>query len=145
MMKTSECPTPAQSKYFYIVLRELVIAGDVPYDHPLRQCPLDPFQKGNTRLEAQAVAQLEKLAGRYASQLRRLYYGYCLSGKRHQNLETGIAFLTMWDSELCALLRSHQGDETTFPTVFFPDEQAEARHYAMLRQLVISQFLEVSA
>jgi hypothetical protein len=125
--------TPDQTDYFYTTLRQLVVDGDVPYDHQLKQCPLDPSMKGVERAEKEAVAELQKRAGGWASDLRRLHYGYIRSGKRQTNLETGIAFCTMWDSELRDLLRSHPGDEMTFPTVFFPDEQAEARHYARLR------------
>lgn len=136
--------TLAQSHYFYTSLKTLVTAGDLPSDHPLKQCPLDPFTKGTAREETQAIAALNKLAGhRWARELRCLYYGYVGSGRRKSNLHTGIVFLSMYDEELVQLLRSHPGDETLFPRVFIPDEQAEVQHYDMLRRLDLAQRMSI--
>ncbi len=119
--------TSAQSLYFYDTLRALASGRALSIEHPLTACPLDPVSAGQTGLEKQSVQKLHNLCGNWSHTLRMLYYGYVSSGRRGSNLHAGIGCLTIYDSELRQLLRSHPGDERIFPRVFFPDELAEAR------------------
>src|SRR5438874_3044058 len=109
------------SCYFYETLKTLVIEGDVSDSHVLKRLPADPLARGQLKSEMRAVKELERMCGQWSVKLRQLYYGYCQSGKRAQNLHTGITYMTMYDEELRQLLRSHPGDSQIFPTVFFPD------------------------
>jgi hypothetical protein len=126
--------TADQARHFYGALARLAEGESLPADHPLLSCPADPFSKGQEIDEKRAVQALHTLVGNWDHDLRRLYYGYRQS-RRLQTLHIGIAFLSMEDDELRQLLRSHPGDETLFPHVFFRDEMAERRHRQRLRQL----------
>ncbi len=118
------------TRWLYRTLCTIAREGDVPGGHVLYRLPTDPLARGQSKCERQAVAEIERCAGPWwAETLRKLWYGYCGSGKRRQNFEAGIAYATMFDEKLRALLRSHPGDTERFPTVFQPRPQEETAAY----------------
>lgn len=128
--------TPTQTQAFYEILVALVTDGDVLVSHPLRRSPIDPHSSGALKSAPRlALWQLQEMIGNWTYKLRCLYYGYVQSGYNPGNIRLSLAYLTMYDDELRELLRSHEGDDELFPSVFLPDVEAEARHYAMLRQM----------
>ncbi len=127
--------TPAQTQYFYSALVNIALDGVLPRDHLLRRCPLDPFESGQTCSERRAVRSLHQSAGNWTFDLRRLWYGYVMSGQRIEHLHAGISILTLYDDERRQLLRSHPEDEQIFPCVHFWDSGEEAAFSAKIRDL----------
>ncbi len=136
-LHTSRAPraTPAQTQYFYATLKTLASGRALPVEHPLTACPLDPFSIGSTSIEKQAAQKLHTLVGNWSYDLRRLHYGFTVSGRRLASLHMGIGTLTIADDELRQLLRSHPGDELMFYQVCEPDELAEARFRKVIRDM----------
>ncbi|SRR6266487_2546318 len=127
--------TPAQTRYFYATLKTLASGRALPVEHPLTTCPVDPFSIGSTSVEQRAARKLHANCGNWSYDLRRLHYGFVVSGRRLASLHMGLGTLTIADDELRTLLRSHPGDERLFPHVCFPDEIAEANFRKIVRDM----------
>ncbi len=135
MKKREARATLAQTQYLYSTLRGIALDGVLPRDHLLRKTPLDPFDVGSARDERRALCLLHLAAGNWSYDLRRLWYGYIMSGQRIESLHAGLSVLTLYDDELRQLLRSHPEDEQIFPRVHFWNAREEAAFLQKIRQL----------